>query len=158
MPVQKLKDYLDKNQVKYTVCIHSPAYTAQEIAGKLHISGDSFAKTVMIKVDGKFAMAVLPASYHVDFDMLKKLIGSDNIRLAHESEFKDIFPNCEVGAMPPFGNLWGLGVFVAESLTQNDEIAFTAGTHREIIKLKYKDFKDIVDPVKLKYSFKEHQV
>jgi Ala-tRNA(Pro) deacylase len=154
MPVEKLKKYLDTEGVKYTVCSHSPAFTAQEIAAKAHVSGDVFAKTVMIKIKGKMAMAVLPASYHVDFELLKKLIGENDIRLAHESEFKDIFPNCEVGAMPPFGNLWDLGVFVAESLTQNKEIAFNAGSHSEIMKMDYKDFEKHVNPVKLKYSFK----
>lgn len=154
MPVQKLKKFLDENQVKYTVCSHSPAYTAQEIAAKAHISGDSFAKTVLIKIDQKLAMAVLPASYHVDFELLKELIGSKDIRLAHESEFKNIFPNCEVGAMPPFGNLWDLGVFVAESLTQNETIAFNAGSHSEIMKLDFKDFEKFAKPVKLKYTFK----
>ncbi len=154
MPVQKLKKFLDNNKVKYTVCSHSPAFTAQEIAAKVHIPGDAFAKTVMIKIDQKFAMAVLPASYNVDFELLKELIGSKDIRLAHESEFKDIFPNCEVGAMPPFGNLWDLGVFVAESLTKNEEIAFNAGSHSEIMKMDYKDFEKHTNPVKLKYSFK----
>jgi Ala-tRNA(Pro) deacylase len=154
MPVEKLKKFLDENQVKYTVCSHSVAYTAQEIAAKTHVSGDVFAKTVMIKIDGKFAMAVLPASYHVDVELLKKQIGTKELRLAYESEFKDIFPKCDVGAMPPFGNLWDLGVFVAESLTSNEEIAFSSGSHNEIMKLSYKDFENLVKPVKLKYSYK----
>jgi Ala-tRNA(Pro) deacylase len=155
MPVEKLKKFLDENQIKFTICSHSTAYTAQEIAAKTHISGDIFAKTVMIKIDGKLAMAILPASYHIDIDLLKKQIGAKNLRLAYESEFKDIFPNCDVGSMPPFGNLWDLGVFVAESIAYSDEIAFSAGTHNEIMKMNYKDFDRLVKPIKLKYSYKE---
>lgn len=155
MPVERLKEFLHKNNIRYTICAHSAAYTAQEIAAKTHISGDIFAKTVMLKIDGKLAMAVLPASYHVDIKLLKNLIGAQDLRLAHETEFKDVFPNCDVGAMPPFGNLWGMGVFVAESLSKNEEIAFSAGSHHEIIRMSYKDYTELVDPVKLKYSYKE---
>lgn len=155
MPVEKLKKFLDENNIKYVLCAHSTAFTAQEIAAKTHISGDVFAKTVIIKIDGKLAMAVLPASYHVDIELLKKSIGANQLRLAYEPEFKDVFPNCDVGAMPPFGNLWDLGVFVAESLTKSEEIAFSAGAHNEIMKMSYKDFKELVNPIILKYSYKE---
>lgn len=99
------------------------------------------------------AMAVLPASYRVDFDLLKGALGAKKVELAQEKEFKDIFPNCEIGAMPPFGNLWDMGVFVAESLSENEEISFTAGSHTELVRMKFNDYKRLTNPVIIKYSF-----
>ena len=113
------------------------------------------AKTVMIKIDGKMAMVVLPASYVVDFDLLKKVTGSQDIVLASEGEFQNLFPDCEVGAMPPFGNLYQMPVFVAQSLAEDEEIAFNAGSHRELIKLLYKDFNKMVNPEVIKFSLKK---
>ncbi len=154
MPALKLKNYLDEQGVKYLTIKHSQAYTAQEIAASAHIKGKGFAKTVLIKIDGQMAMAVLPASYKVDFDMLKEALETDKVRLANEQEFKDKFPGCEVGAMPPFGNLYGLNVFVAASLVEDEEIAFNAGTHTELIRLAYKDFEKLVRPKIVRFSFK----
>jgi len=104
MPVKQLKEFLDSKNIKYITISHSPAYTAQAIAASAHVSGKELAKTVMVKVDGKMAMAVLPASYQVDFDLITEAVGARKIELASEAEFKDLFPECEVGAMPPFGN------------------------------------------------------
>lgn len=153
MPVKKLKDFLDSHSIKYVTISHSQAYTAQEIASSAHIPGKELAKTVMIKIDGKMAMAVLPASYKVDFDLLKKTIGASKVELASEKEFQDIFPECDVGAMPPFGNLYGMEVFAAESLSEDEEITFNAGSHTELIRLAYKDFERLVKPKVLKFSF-----
>lgn len=152
MPVRKLKEFLDKNKIKYTTISHSPAFTTQEIAASAHIRGRELAKTVMIKVDGKMAMAVLPASYKVDFDLLKDGIKAGKIELATESDFKDLFGECDVGAMPPFGNLYGMEVFAAESLAEDDEIAFNSGSHTELIKLAYRDFERLVKPKVVKFS------
>ncbi|MEE9555119.1 MAG: YbaK/EbsC family protein [candidate division Zixibacteria bacterium] len=152
MPVKKLREFLDTNKIKYVAIGHSPAFTAQQIAASAHIPGKELAKTVMIKIDGKMAMAVLPASYKVDFDMLKDVIGTDNIELATEREFKDLFSECEIGAMPPFGNLYGMDVYVAESLSDDDEIAFNAGSHTELIKMAYEDFEKLVKPRVLAFS------
>jgi Ala-tRNA(Pro) deacylase len=152
MPVKKLREFLDENKVKYVVISHSTAYTAQEIAASAHISGKEMAKTVIVKVDGKTAMAVLPASYRVDFDLLKKATGAKKVELASEREFKDMFPECDTGAMPPFGNLYGMDVFVAEKLTEDQEIAFNAGSHAELVKLPYKDFERLVQPKVLRFS------
>lgn len=152
MPVKKLREFLDAKAIKYVSIAHSMAYTAQEIAAASHIPGKELAKTVMVKLDEKMAMAVLPASYKVDFDLLKKASGAGKAELAGEAEFTELFPECEVGAMPPFGNLYGMEVFVAESLAEDEEITFNAGSHTELIKLKYKDFEDIVQPAKLKFS------
>ena len=152
MPVTRLKEFLDSNNIKYILISHSPAYTAQAIAASAHVSGKDLAKTVMIKVDGKMAMAVLPASYQVDFGLMKETVGAKKIELATESEFKDLFPECEVGAMPPFGNLYNMDVFAAARLAEDEEIAFNAGSHTELIRLAYKDFERLVKPKVVKFS------
>ena len=154
MPVKKLKEYLDRHQVKYVTISHPTVYTTQEIAASAHIPGKELAKTVMVKIDGKTAMAVLPASYRVDFDLLKKAAGASSVKLAGEEEFKNMFPDCEIGAMPPFGNLYGMDVFVAASLAEDAEIAFNAGSHSELIRLSYKDFERLVKPKLAKFSYK----
>lgn len=153
MPSQRLADYLDQNNIKYTTLKHSVAYTAQEIAAAAHIPGKNLAKTVLINVKGKLAMAVLPASYKIDFDQLKLALSTDTIRLAHEKEFLNLFPDCEVGAMPPFGNLYGLEVYVAQSITDDEEIAFNSCKHNELIRMRYKDFQNLVNPKIIKFSF-----
>jgi Ala-tRNA(Pro) deacylase len=152
MPVAKLKEFLDQNEIKYVSIRHSPAFTAQEIAASAHVSGRDLAKTVMVKVDGTMAMAVLPASFHIDFDLLKEVLGVKRVELATETDFQNLFPECEVGAMPPFGNLYGMETYVAESLTEEKEIAFNAGTHTELIKLRYRDFASLVKPKVVKFS------
>ena len=152
MPVKKLKDFLDDHRIKYVSIAHSRAYTAQEIAATTHIPGKDLAKTVMVKLDGKMAMAVLPASYKVDFHLLKKASGATEVELATETEFKDLFPQCEIGAMPPFGNLYGMEVFVAQTLAEDEQIVFNAGSHTELIKLAYTDFESLVQPKLLKFS------
>lgn len=152
MPSAKLKNFLDENKVKYVSVKHSSAYTAQEIAASAHIPGKDLAKTVIIKIDGKMAMAVLPASHKVSFDYLRVALGVKDVRLAYEQEFIDKFPDCEIGAMPPFGNIYGLDVFVAESLTEDEEIAFNACTHTELIKMKFKDFEKLVKPKHFKFA------
>ena len=145
--LKRLKDYLDENQIKYVKISHSPAFTAQEIAASSHISGNELAKTVIVKVNDGFAMAVLPTTRKIDFESLKKVMNNKNIRLANEDEFKDIYPDCEVGAMPPFGNLYKLPVYVAKALAEHKEIAFNAGTHTDVIKISYSDFEKLVKPI-----------
>jgi Ala-tRNA(Pro) deacylase len=146
MPVNKLKEFLDQNKVKYVSITHSPAYTAQEIAASAHIPGKELAKTVMVVLDGEMAMVVLPATSQVDFDRLKKVTGHKKAALASESEFKDKFPGCEVGGMPPFGNLYGMKVFATRSLSEDSQIAFNAGSHTELIRMAYGDFERLVKP------------
>jgi Ala-tRNA(Pro) deacylase len=152
MPAQKLKEFLDRHGIKYATTSHSLTYTAQEIAASAHIAGQKLAKTVMVKIDDKIAMAVLPASYKVSFDLLKKEAGANKVELANEQEFRDMFPEMEVGAMPPFGNLYGLEVFVDESLSQDDEIAFNDGSHTELMKLAYRDFERLVKPKAARFA------
>lgn len=152
MPVKKLKEFLDSNKVKYVTINHSTTYTAQEIAALTKIPGKEMAKTVMVKLDGKMAMAVLPASYKVNFNYLKKIAGAKKVELATEKEFKEMFPECDTGAMPPFGNLYDLDVYSTESLAEDEEIAFSAGSHTEIIRMAYKDFEQLVKPKVMKFS------
>ena len=152
MPAKKLKEFLDSNNIKYLSVKHSPAYTAQEVAAKSHISGKEMAKTVIVRINNQMAMAVLPASYKIDFEALSNVTGTDNVDLAGEEEFKYMFPDCEIGAMPPFGNLYNLDVYVAETLAEDEEIAFNSGTHTELIRMNYKDFECLVKPKVLKFS------
>lgn len=146
MPAKRLKEFLDAQGVKYVTVMHSRAFTAQEIAASAHIPGKELAKTVMVKLDGKMTMAVLPASYRVDFDLLKQVAGAKHAELASEKEFRDMFPECEPGAMPPFGNLYGMMVYASTTLAKDREIAFNAGSHMELIRLPYRDFERLVKP------------
>lgn len=151
MPATKLKEYLDEHGVKYVSIRHSPAFTATEVAASAHVAGRDFAKTIVVRIDGSLALVVLPASRRLVLSDLRELLQSPLVRLATEAEFRDLFPDCELGAMPPFGNLYGLPVYVAESLAQEKEIAFNAGTHTEVIKLEYYDFDELVHPVVLDF-------
>lgn len=146
MPEIKLKQFLDDNDIKYVTIHHSRAYTMQKAAEYAHISGKEVAKTVMVKIDGKMAMAVLPAPEHVDLDLLKGAAKARSVELAGEKEFKNLFFGCDVGAMPPFGNIYGLDVYVEEGLKEDEMIAFRAGTHEELIELAYRDFERLVKP------------
>ena len=152
MPLSKLKGFLDSHHVKYVGISHSKAFTAQGIAAIAHISGRELAKTVVVKLDGDLAMAVLPASYQVDLEALRRLTGVLTAELATEHEFKRHFPDCETGAMPPFGNLYGIPVYVDETLTEDREIAFNAGSHYELIKMAYADFERLVKPEVMEFS------
>lgn len=147
MPIERLKKFLDENGVKFVTTSHSQAFTAQEVAAAAHVPGKELAKTVMVKLDGDLAMVVLPATKRVDVERLKGVTGARDVGLAAEDEFSGLFPNCEPGAMPPFGNLWDLTVFVDEHLREDEQIAFNAGTHTELMKLSYSDFERLVSPV-----------
>jgi Ala-tRNA(Pro) deacylase len=146
MPVKTLKEFLDKENIKYVSIVHSPAYTAQEVAASAHITGRELAKVVIVQLDGQMAMAVLPANRKIILQDLREVTGSDQVKFVAEEDFKAKFPDCETGAMPPFGNLYGMEVYAAASLSNNAEIAFNAGSHTEVIKLAYKDFERLVQP------------
>jgi Ala-tRNA(Pro) deacylase len=152
MPLSKVRTFLDDHHIKYVIISHSKAYTAQGIAAIAHIPGQELAKTIIVKLDGALAMAVLPASYQVDLLALKKVVGVKDASLASEREFKQHFPDCETGAMPPFGNLYGVPVYVDETLTRDKEIAFNAGTHFELIRMDYDDFDRLVEPQEMRFS------
>lgn len=147
MPIEKLKSFLEENDIDYRTLPHDEAFTAQEAAAAAHIKGKAVAKTVMVKLDGAMAMAVVPATYHVDLEAFEALTGSGSVELAGEAEFEDLFPTCEPGAMPPFGNLWDMPVFVDQHLREDERIAFPAGNHHELMRLAYADFERLVEPV-----------
>jgi Ala-tRNA(Pro) deacylase len=152
MPLNKVKAFLDAHGTKYVVISHSKAYTARGIAAISHISGRALAKTVIVKLDGDLAMAVLPASCQVNLEELRERTGVREAELATEGEFKRHFPDCETGAMPPFGNLYGIPVYVDETMTEDREIAFNAGSHYELIKMTYADFEHLVKPEVTEFS------
>lgn len=155
MVLKKLTEFLDSHNVKYTTISHSQALAAQEIAMVAHIPGKTLAKTVVLKVDDKLLMVVIPATDMVDFKSVKKASGATTAQLASEDEFTSRFPECEVGAMPPFGNLYEMDVVVADDLAEDEEIAFNAGSHRELIKMSYTDFEQLVKPKVAKVSVKK---
>lgn len=151
MPATKVKKFLDLNGIKYVTIRHSPAYSAQEVAESAHVSGRFFAKTVIVVMDDQMAMVVVPACQRVYLPDLREMLENRHVRLAHEEEFRTVFPDCELGAMPPFGNLYRLPVYVAETVAQEPEIAFNAGSHTEVIRMDYNDFEELVRPVVLAY-------
>ena len=151
MTLARMANYLDAHNVRYLIITHSPAFTAQGIAGVTHISGKELAKTVIIRLDGTLVMAVLPANYHVDLQAFRRAAKAKTVSLASEEEFEDRFPECETGAMPPFGNLFGMPVYAEASLEKDKEIAFNAGTHRELIRMQWEDFKNLVQPIIMRF-------
>ncbi|HET6444219.1 MAG TPA: YbaK/EbsC family protein [candidate division Zixibacteria bacterium] len=153
MPTQKLHAFLNDNQIKYLKIEHSPAYTAQEIAAAVHIPGEELAKSVMVKIDNKMTMVVLPANHRINFAKLTEETGASEVRLADESEFGDLFPDCSLGAMPPFGNLYGIEVIVDQTLAGDNDITFNACSHTELIQLSYRDFEILVKPRVLNFSW-----
>lgn len=152
MPTAKLKNFLHENNIKYESISHLPASTAQETAARAHVSGKNMAKTVMVKVNDELAMAILPADKKVNFVLMKDSLGNKEIELASEIEFRNAFPDCELGAMPPFGNLYGMKIFVDKSLSRDKDIAFNAGTHKELIRMSYKDFERLTKPKIVTFS------
>jgi Ala-tRNA(Pro) deacylase len=152
MAIEKLREFLDANKAKYELVSHAKAYTAQAIASHAHVPVQQLAKTVIVKIDGNLAMAVLPGFSNVDTGAIQAELGAQSVRVATEFEFKDRFPDCEVGAMPPFGNLYDMPVLVDENLAGNSEIAFNAGSHTELMRLSYQDFVTLVRPRLIRFS------
>lgn len=142
----RLHHFLDERQVPYTALTHDRTITALQTANAAHISDRNFAKTVMLKVDGALAMMVMPAAYRVDLTRLSRALGGRAVELAHEDEFRDAFADCELGAMPPFGNLYGMPVYVDSRLAGQPEIAFNAGSHTDLVRLSYAEFQRLAQP------------
>jgi Ala-tRNA(Pro) deacylase len=147
MPIAKrVKKFLEDNGVSYSTTSHPTAYTAQETAASAHIPGREVAKVVILKADDRFVMAVLPAPFQVDLKRFRNVAGASDLSLATEEEFESLFPRCETGAMAPFGNLYELDVFVDRTLAEDEDIYFNAGTHTEIVQMKYSDYETLVRP------------
>jgi len=142
---KQLIDCLDGNKVSYEVLLHPEAVTAQRIAQAEHVKGRHHAKVVMVKSGDQHLMMVLPADHQIDLEKVEKAIG-EAVSLGKEQEFTTLFSDCAIGAMPPFGNLYGLPTYVDQSLAEQDYIVFEAGTHRDAIKMSYRDYEKIVKP------------
>lgn len=142
----KIKQYLESEKVGYQLLEHEPAFTAQEIAGAQHVPGREVVKSVIIQADDDFVMCVLPAIHRIDFDKLKRILGVDEVRLADESQVAALFPDYEVGAEPPFGQGSGLKVYADRILEENEEIAFNAGTHTDLMRIRFRDFLRLAKP------------
>jgi Ala-tRNA(Pro) deacylase len=138
--------------VPYQLQHHTQAFSAQKIAEREHVPGKMVAKPVIVMVDSQLIELVLPASYQVNFNKLQSILRARDIRLAHESEFANIFPDCEVGAMPPFGNHYGIAVYVEKRLTEEETIVFPVGTHTDTMSLKYSDFERLVHPIVVEFA------
>ena len=147
MRASRVKDFLDTNRIQYSSIVHPTSYTAQGTAAYAHVSGKELAKTVIVRIDTQLAMAVLPASAQLDLTGLKKMTKAKQVGLAAEPEFEFRFPDCDLGAMPPFGNLYGMPVYVDQMLTYDKEIAFNAGSHNELVRMRYEDFERVVNPI-----------
>jgi Ala-tRNA(Pro) deacylase len=152
MPVQQLKEFLDNHGVRYVSISHSRAYTAQEVAASAHVAGREFAKVVVVKVDGRLALAVCPATERVDLERLGRALGATDLALATEGEFLEFFTGCELGAMPPFGHLYGLETFASRQLARDERIAFNAGTHTEVLQMAYADFARLERPTVIDFG------
>lgn len=147
MPIRRLRDFLDSHSIRYFSVSHPPAYTAQDIAASAHVSGKELVKTVMVIIDGRMAMVLLPAARYLDFGLLGTCCGTHDVRLAEEQEFSELFPECELGAMPPFGNLYGMDVYADDDLDGVADIVFNAGVHTELLRIAWADYRRLVNPV-----------
>ena len=151
---ERLENYLRENQVRFEEHHHPRAVSAQEVAASEHVPGRMLAKTVMVLADGEMVMLALPAPYQVDLEKAAAALGVDEVRLAEEEEFEDSFPDCEVGAMPPFGNLYGVPVYVEKTLAEDETIVFRSGTHTETMSVTYTDFERLVEPIVVQFALR----
>ena len=144
---ERMEKYLRENGVGFEVETHDQAFTMQEVAAALHVPGNQVAKVVIVCADKEKVMLVLPAPYRMNVDLVRDMVGAKKVRLAKEEEFADLFPDCATGAMPPFGNLYGVPVYVDRSMAEEPDMVFRIGTHRETMKITYADFVRLAQPV-----------
>ena len=149
----QITEYLDKSAIQYEVSEHEPTFTAQEMAAIEHEPGKYVAKPVIVKADGKNIMCVLAACYKIDLGALKKQIGAQSVDLTDEKEIGSIFEDCELGAEPPFGNLYDMPVIMDKALEKDDHITFQAGTHEKAIRISMEDYRKLVNPKVLEFSY-----
>lgn len=153
MPIpQAVRAYLKEHNLKYRSIYHTSAYTAQQLAHAQHVTGEKVLKVVLLKSEEGYFLAILPATYRVDFSLLKRLTGKKEIRLGTESEIRQLFPDCEIGALPPFSDLYHLPIYADESLKDGDEVLIVAGTHRDAIQMKYEALATCVRPTVGKFA------
>jgi Ala-tRNA(Pro) deacylase len=143
---QRIRDYLDSQDVPYELLHHSQAFTGQEVAHSLHLSGKRLAKTVVLEGDGKRLMVVIPASYRLNLQELRGVLEVNRLEMLPESELAKLFPDCDLGAIPPFGSLYGLEVWVDRAVSDAEEVVLCAGTHEDCLRMKYGDFAKLAKP------------
>ncbi len=143
---QRIRDYLDSQNVLYETVHHSQAFSGQEVAHSLHLSGKRLAKAVVLGGDGKLLMAIIPASHRLNLQDMRVAAEVMSLEMVSESELAKVFPDCEGGAVPPFGNLYGLEVWVDRAVSDSEEIFFCAGTHQDCLRMKYSDFSRLCRP------------
>jgi Ala-tRNA(Pro) deacylase len=148
-----VKQLLTEKGVTYDVLEHRTTFTAQQLAEAVHVRGDDVAKTVLLKADGEFLLAVLPSTHNIDMKKAKEAVGAKEIVLAAEHEFGKLLPDCELGAVPPFGSKYGLRTLVAEPLTHDEQIVFEGNTHQEAIRMKYADFEKLEKPLVAEFTY-----
>lgn len=146
-------EFLDKSKVKYEVSKHQPAFTAQQMAAEEHEPGKYVAKPVIVKADDKYVMCVLSACYKIDLSALKKQLGAKKVKLVEEEDIGKIFPDCELGAEPPFGNLYDMPTIMDKALEEDDHIMFQAGSHEKAIRMSMADYRKLVEPKVLQFSY-----
>lgn len=139
--------YLKENSIPFEIIPHEPAFTAHEVASATRVPEKELAKTLVVRIDGKFWMVVLRGDQRLNERQLKRLLGAQSVHLAHEEDLSTLFPGCEMGAMPPFGNLYGIPVLVEKALTEDEDIVFNACKHTESIRMKYRDYERLVQPL-----------
>jgi len=145
--------FLKKSKVKYEVTKHKPAFSAQEMAAVEHEPGKYVAKPVIVRADGKYVMCVLSACYKIDMRALKKQLGAKKVSLAEEKEMGKLFDDCDLGAEPPFGNLYDLPTVIDKALEKDDHITFQAGSHEKAIRMSMDDYRKLVNPQVLEFSY-----
>ncbi len=146
MPTPRLVEFLDASHTRYSLLRHAPGWSAQRTARSAHIKGDHLAKTLIMNADNRLVMVVLPASHRVDIDSLRHALGAVKLELASEPEFRNLLPDCEPGALPPFGNLYNMEVYLAECMSHDEEFTFCAGSCTQLIKMKFDDYQQLVQP------------
>lgn len=146
MPAKRVKEYLDTNGIEYESVFHRVTYTSQETAEQTHIKGNELAKAVVFEADGKYVLVAAPASRRIDVEKVRSFLGTNKVELADEATFGQLFPGCELGAMPPLGHLFGMRMLADRKLKDDPEIAFNAGTHTEVLKIRFRDFEQLEEP------------
>ena len=141
-----LQTWLDEMGVRYRVCRHDTAFTASQLAEREHVPGQQVIKPVLVQADGQFVLCALPASHRIDLDALKVQLGASDVNLAHESDLAEVFPDCDLGAEPPIGRLYGLTTLMDESLTADDHVTFQAGTHQDAVTMTLADYRRVAQP------------
>jgi len=147
-------EFLDKSGVKYELTKHPPAFTAQHMAAQEHEPGKFVAKPVVVKADDKYVMCVLSACYKIDLRTLKGQLGAKSVKLVEENDIGKMFPDCELGAEPPFGNLYDLPTVMDKALEKDDHIIFQAGSHEKAIRMSMADYRKLVEPKVLEFSYR----